>query len=181
MREQSVDGHDNVVVVVDGDRNSATITRDGASLTLERAHRRRGALPKTTRELLLTELRAATLVGRDADLDRFGSWLTTPAPMAVHCDIGWWSDLGRPGGLSGLQPCGGGGAVRLAQSDGSGRPPPPDDPDDGSGVGADPKRVGAAPARAGDRPGVRPRPAKALGTHLTDATGDGRGCAQEPA
>lgn len=88
MSEQRVEGHDNVVVVVDGDHNRVTIRRGAASLTLDRAHRRRGGVAKTIRELLLTELRATTLVGRGDDLDRFGDWLTTPSPMAVHCVIG---------------------------------------------------------------------------------------------
>ena len=88
MIEQNQTGHHNVSVAVDGNKNTVTIALGAASLTLDRAHRRRRSSFASNRHLLLTESRATTLVGRDAELERFGGWLESPTPLAVHCVIG---------------------------------------------------------------------------------------------
>ncbi|AWB07516.1 hypothetical protein A6A40_21065 (plasmid) [Azospirillum humicireducens] len=45
-------------------------------------------MPRSNRELLFADFRTTTLVGRDDALERFGRWLTSPAPIAVDCVIG---------------------------------------------------------------------------------------------
>lgn len=87
MPEQTANGHDNVLVSVDGNKNTLTITLGRASLILDQAHKRRPAVSSEL-GLLRTEARATTLVGRDADLERFRRWLASPAPIAVQCVIG---------------------------------------------------------------------------------------------
>ncbi|RUQ61991.1 tetratricopeptide repeat protein [Azospirillum doebereinerae] len=88
MSEQTANGHDNVLVSVDGNNNTVTITLGRASLTVYQAHKRKGTVPRSNRELLFADFRTTKLVGRDDALERFGQWLTSPAPIAVDCVIG---------------------------------------------------------------------------------------------
>ncbi|MFL5288490.1 MAG: hypothetical protein ACJ8AW_47935 [Rhodopila sp.] len=69
-----------------GDHNSVTITQAGATLRLDRLHTRK-AKPATPIELLRTDVRATTFVGRGAQLQQLADWRGAPQRIAVRCII----------------------------------------------------------------------------------------------
>jgi hypothetical protein len=76
-------------IQVKGDYNTVLIAGE-AQLHSERRHRRR-AVPRDLRDLLLTELRATNLVGRQEELAALRSWMTTQRQgrdISVHCLTG---------------------------------------------------------------------------------------------
>jgi len=78
-------GADAIAVQVNGD--NVTVTIGAARLTFARRHLMR-AEPRIERDLMLTELRATTLVGRDQDLVDWDAWLASPKPIAMRCLTG---------------------------------------------------------------------------------------------
>src|SRR4051812_49322 len=58
-----------------------------AELELDLRHRLK-ASAESERELLLTELRAIELVGRDEELAALEAWLNSPRSIAVRCITG---------------------------------------------------------------------------------------------
>jgi hypothetical protein len=75
-----------VGVQVLGDHNTVLVAGE-ARLVLYGVHRARRP-PANERELLLTELRATTLVGRDDELGALESWLKSAHPISVRCLTG---------------------------------------------------------------------------------------------
>jgi hypothetical protein len=73
-----------VAVQISGDGNTVTIVRAGASLALNRLHCRRAA-PTTPIELLRTDLRATTFVGRALQCRQLAEWRAAPPQIAVRC------------------------------------------------------------------------------------------------
>jgi len=70
-----------------GSFNTIIVGVGPAKLELDPMQKRR-AKPNDERELLLTELRATKLVGRDEDLAALRAWLDGPMPIAVQCRTG---------------------------------------------------------------------------------------------
>jgi len=85
MQDQNIER--GIGVQIAGDGNSVTIYAGRSELVLDFRHKLKSA-PRNERELLLTELRATTLVGRDDDLAALGNWLSPPAPISVRCLTG---------------------------------------------------------------------------------------------
>ena len=86
MTEQRMTiGDHNVVIQNTG--NDVTIAVGASSLTLVRRHLLKAA-PRNEREVLLTELRATDLIGRNGDLASLEAWLNDPRPIAFRCLIG---------------------------------------------------------------------------------------------
>ncbi|HEU0097288.1 MAG TPA: tetratricopeptide repeat protein [Allosphingosinicella sp.] len=86
---QTVRGDGAVGVQIDGDRNVVVIRGGGTELVLGQPHKRRGiGAPADERQLLLTEWRATTLVGRRSELDSLKAWRDDGAPVALRCAIG---------------------------------------------------------------------------------------------
>jgi len=84
-----VTGDNAVGVQIDGDSNSVTIFAGGLRLVLDQPHKRRGAgAPANERQLLLTEWRATTLVGREKELAALAEWRNSAARIAVRCITG---------------------------------------------------------------------------------------------
>lgn len=87
-QKQDLTGDNAVGVQIDGDRNRVTIFAGGTRLQLDQPHKRRGGQPTDERELLLTEWRATTLVGRGEELASLADWRTMPASIALRCITG---------------------------------------------------------------------------------------------
>ncbi|HST90315.1 MAG TPA: hypothetical protein VLJ14_18210 [Ktedonobacterales bacterium] len=87
VQEQRIAGDGAVGVQIDGSNNTVTLFAPAARLVLDQKHKQR-AKPRNERELLLTELRATELVGRDEDLAALQVWLDGPLPIAVQCRTG---------------------------------------------------------------------------------------------
>jgi hypothetical protein len=76
-------------VQIVGHHNTVLIAGE-ARLQAERRHARR-AEPRNLRELMLTELRAIELVGRQEELGTLRAWMAAPRPnrdISVHCVTG---------------------------------------------------------------------------------------------
>jgi tetratricopeptide (TPR) repeat protein len=86
-QEQRIEGDGAFGAQIDGSYNTIIVGVGPAKLELDPKHKRR-AKPNDERELLLTELRATDLVGRDEDLAALQAWLDGPMPIAVQCRIG---------------------------------------------------------------------------------------------
>ena len=84
-QNQTVSGAGGLAVSIAGDNNRLFI--GAQELTLERKHLRRGK-PANLTELLLTDVRATTLVGRDRDIEGLAAWRSGPARVAVRCITG---------------------------------------------------------------------------------------------
>jgi tetratricopeptide (TPR) repeat protein len=80
--------HGGVAVRVIGDGNSVIIITATARLTLDLKHRLNTQRAKTDLQLLRTESREITLVGREAELDRLDAWLATEAEISIRCLTG---------------------------------------------------------------------------------------------
>ncbi|WP_114913236.1 tetratricopeptide repeat protein [Acidibrevibacterium fodinaquatile] len=88
MAKQTQDaGAGAVAVQISGDGNSVHIIRAGEALALSLLHARK-AKPTTTLEVLRTDLRATTLVGRETQCQDLAAWRASPQPIAVHCITG---------------------------------------------------------------------------------------------
>ncbi len=86
---QTVQGDGAVGVQIDGDRNVVTLRAGGTELVLGQPHKRRGSgAPADERQLLLTEWRATTLVGRRSELESLKAWRDDEAPVALRCVTG---------------------------------------------------------------------------------------------
>jgi hypothetical protein len=70
-----------------GDGNPVIVYAGRAELSLLRKHARK-AQPKTELQLLRVDLRATTLVGRDAELTALKAWLTSDRLVIVRCLTG---------------------------------------------------------------------------------------------
>lgn len=70
-----------------GDGNTVEIIGAGARLKLDRLHAQK-AEPTSAIELLRTDVRATTLVGRAADLRALAEWRSAPSQIAVRCVVG---------------------------------------------------------------------------------------------
>src|SRR3954452_22933753 len=79
--------HSSAQVNGNGNDNTITIYARATKLTIDQKHKRKSEL-RDERELLLTELRATTLVGREDDLASLRQWLAAPHPISVQCLIG---------------------------------------------------------------------------------------------
>jgi hypothetical protein len=84
---QTVRGDNPVLVQIDGDGNTVTISSRSAKLVLDQRHKLKTP-PKNERELLITDLRAIDLVGREDDLLLLDRWLHSPAPVSLLCLVG---------------------------------------------------------------------------------------------
>lgn len=86
---QDASGAGAVAAQIVGDNNALTIIAAGTELVLDPKQRRANKRPpKIERELLMTEWRATTLVGRRPELDSFKAWRDDPAPAAMRCLTG---------------------------------------------------------------------------------------------
>ena len=86
---QDASGEGAIAAQIVGDNNKLTITAGGTRLVLDQKHLHAGDRPpKDERELLMTEWRATTLVGRRPELDSFKAWRDDPVPVAVRCVTG---------------------------------------------------------------------------------------------
>jgi hypothetical protein len=74
-------------VQISGDGNSVRIIHAGAELSLSRLHKRREK-PQTTIDLLRTDVRATTFVGRAAQCRQLAEWRASPQSIAVLCFTG---------------------------------------------------------------------------------------------
>lgn len=83
MQTQTV-GDGSVAVQIAGNLNTVTITCAGATLRLDRLHTRK-ADPTTPIELLRSDIRATTLVGREDPLQQLADWCAAPQRIAVRC------------------------------------------------------------------------------------------------
>jgi hypothetical protein len=70
-----------------GDNITVIVYAGRAELSLLRKHARK-VEPKTELQLLRVDLRATTLVGRDAELTALRAWLTSNRPVTVRCLTG---------------------------------------------------------------------------------------------
>jgi hypothetical protein len=82
-----------ITVQIAGDDNTVTIIRAGAQLSLNRLHTRK-ATPTIPIELLRTDIRATTLVGREVQLQQLADWRATPQRIAV-CSTGRQKRMNR--------------------------------------------------------------------------------------
>ncbi len=85
-QHQSV-GERGIGVQVSGDGNTIIFYAGAAELHLLRKHARK-AEPTTELQLLRVDLRATTLVGRDADMARLQAWLASDRPISFRCLTG---------------------------------------------------------------------------------------------
>ena len=76
-------GERGIGVQNNGSKNTVTIYAGAAELVLDLRHKLK-APPETERDLLLTELRATTLVGRAGDLAQLEAWLNTSRFIAAR-------------------------------------------------------------------------------------------------
>ena len=89
MSSQEVRGENAVGLQIDGDYNTVTVFVGASRLRLDQPHKRRGRrAPANERELLLTEWRATTLVGRGDELTRLATWRDCPDAIAIRCITG---------------------------------------------------------------------------------------------
>jgi len=84
---QSVTAPDAVAVQIAGDNDTVTIITGGARFALAKVHARRAAAT-TPIELLRSDIRATTLVGRAADCAALAAWRDAPRPIGVRCITG---------------------------------------------------------------------------------------------
>jgi hypothetical protein len=70
-----------------GDGSTIIVYAGLAELSLVRKHARK-AEPKTELQLLRVDLRATTLVGREAERSALKAWLTSNRPVSVRCITG---------------------------------------------------------------------------------------------
>jgi hypothetical protein len=84
---QIVHGDNAAVVQFNGNNNTVTISSRSAELVLDRRHKLKG-VPANELELLLTDLRATELLGRDEDLALLQGWLDKPDVISVRCLVG---------------------------------------------------------------------------------------------
>jgi Tetratricopeptide repeat len=90
MAEASLEQHvgeRGIGVQISGDSNTVTVYAGRAELSLVRKHLRRTE-PQTELQLLRVDLRATTLVGRDAEQSALQGWLTSDLPVSVRCITG---------------------------------------------------------------------------------------------
>ena len=88
MAKQTQDaGPGAVAVQISGDGNSVHIIWAKKKLALSLLHARK-AKPTTTLEVLRTDLRATTLVGRETQCRDLAEWRASPQPIAVRCITG---------------------------------------------------------------------------------------------
>jgi tetratricopeptide (TPR) repeat protein len=86
---QTVRGDAAIAVQIDGPQNNVTINSKGSRPVLDRPHKRRGrGAPTNERQLLLTEWRATTLVGRERELELLREWREEDIPQSVRCLTG---------------------------------------------------------------------------------------------
>jgi hypothetical protein len=76
-----------IAVQIAGDGNSVEIVLAGARLRLNRLHTRKAA-PATLIELLRTDTRATTFIGREVELRQLAEWRAAPPRIAVRCITG---------------------------------------------------------------------------------------------
>ncbi len=88
MNQLTVSGDGAIGVQVDGTGNSVTIFAAGSALHMEMLHKRKLDQPRSLQDLLISDARVTTLVGRDADLAALASWCASDAPVAVRTLIG---------------------------------------------------------------------------------------------
>ena len=89
VRQRATAGAYATSVQIAGHHNTVLLAGE-ARLQAERRHARR-AEPRNQRELMLTELRATELVGRQEELGTLRAWMTAPRPgrdISVHCVTG---------------------------------------------------------------------------------------------
>ena len=84
--EQHV-GERGIGVQISGDGNTVAVYAGRAELSLARKHLRK-AEPKTELQLLRVDLRATTLVGRDAEQSALQDWLASDRRVSVRCVTG---------------------------------------------------------------------------------------------
>lgn len=80
-------GRNGIGVQIDGNNNTVILTAGATRLVLDQRHHFK-QVPTNERELLLTELRATTLVGREADLAALKAWLAAEQPVTCRCLVG---------------------------------------------------------------------------------------------
>ena len=86
---QDASGQGSIAAQIVGDNNKLTITVGGTRLVLEQKHLHAGERPpRNERELLMTEWRATTLVGRRLELDLFKTWRDDATLVALRCVTG---------------------------------------------------------------------------------------------
>jgi hypothetical protein len=81
-------GSGGIAVQAIGDGNTVTIVTAAARLTLDLKQRLNIRRAKSDLELLLTESREITLLGRDTELDWLRRWLAAEDEISVRCMTG---------------------------------------------------------------------------------------------
>jgi hypothetical protein len=85
-RQQTI-GERGIGVQISGNGNTVIVHAGFAELSLVRKHLRKAA-PKTELQLLRVDLRATTLVGREAERSALDAWLASDRPVSVRCITG---------------------------------------------------------------------------------------------
>jgi tetratricopeptide (TPR) repeat protein len=85
--QQQTIGERGIGVQISGDGNTVIVHAGLAELSLVRKHLRK-AEPKTELQLLRVDLRATTLVGRDAERSALEAWLASDRRVSVRCITG---------------------------------------------------------------------------------------------
>jgi hypothetical protein len=84
---QQTVGERGIGIQISGDGNTAIVYAGLAELNLVRKHARK-AEPKTELQLLRVDLRATTLVGREAERSALEAWLASDQPVSLRCITG---------------------------------------------------------------------------------------------
>jgi tetratricopeptide (TPR) repeat protein len=85
---QQMVGERGIGVQVAGDSNTVIVYAGAAELHLVPKHKRRAGRLETELHLLRVDLRATTLLGRDAELAALDAWVGSPRPISARCITG---------------------------------------------------------------------------------------------
>jgi hypothetical protein len=94
MGVEQYTGPGGITVQLVGDHNTVTVSTATARLTLALKHHLNARPALTDRELLLTEGRDITLVGRDGELEWLEAWPASEDDISVRCLTETVSNLG---------------------------------------------------------------------------------------
>jgi hypothetical protein len=81
-------GERGIGVQLSGDGNTVIVYAGSAELHLVPKHNRKAERLETELQLLRVDVRATTLVGRDAELAALRAWLASPRPISGRCITG---------------------------------------------------------------------------------------------
>jgi hypothetical protein len=86
--QQQIVGERGIGVQLSGGGNTVIVYAGSAELHLVPKHRRKAERLETELQLLRVDLRATTLLGRDAELATLRAWLDSPRLISVRCITG---------------------------------------------------------------------------------------------